>query len=259
VRDKNDTTIIIPTFNRPDFCRRAVESAMAQTQPCRVLVANDGDPLPHEVYEGACYYQTGRADHWYLTVYDAAHRANTPYVTVLCDDDWLEPTFLERCFELMAPDVAFVFTESTVHHRDGTTELHWGSSMRGDGLIRSEIIGDRLLRERRIVTPSCCLYRREDVLRCLMPGGVPGFRNAMKGCANPSGPDHALALFALLYRPSVGYISDPLVNLDAGEQSTTMIELGRDSGCDLHENYDNARLAYHAIREAHRQIGGGRP
>jgi hypothetical protein len=260
MRDPNDTTIIVTTFNRSEMCRRAVDSALAQTQECRVMVANDGDPLPSETYTPACYYPTARADHWYLTVYDAVYRANTPYVTVLCDDDWLEPTFLERCFDLWTDDTAYVFTNSTIHYADGTVMQHWGNELttgtEESGTEESELMGRFLLGQERIITPSCCLYRRDDVLRYLTPGGVPGFINAMPYCHNPSGPDHLMALLPLLHYPKVGYVADPLCNLDGGEQSTTVGELlSDDKGEALRQNYTNSRILYFALREVNKQLG----
>ena len=35
-------TIGIPTFNRPERCQRAIQSALGQSVPCNVLVADDG-------------------------------------------------------------------------------------------------------------------------------------------------------------------------------------------------------------------------
>lgn len=36
------TSIIIPTFNQKDFLAEAIESALAQTTPCEIVVVNDG-------------------------------------------------------------------------------------------------------------------------------------------------------------------------------------------------------------------------
>lgn len=248
--DSNAITVIVPTFNRPEFCRRAVQSVKAQTQPCRIMVANDGDPLTIDVYgEGVCYFPTGRPDHWYLTCYDAVHRANTPYIAILCDDDWLEPTFLEQCVSMLGVDVAYSFCESTVHHASGHTEKHWGWPV-PTGYIDSRQFGDELLRQARIMSPSFCLFRRSDILRCLLPGNVPGMNNHWM--PNPSGPDHMLGLLPLLDYPRVAWICDPLVNLDGGEQSTTIQHLtgGAEKATALKQNYDNARKFYHILREA---------
>lgn len=246
--DPNDITIIIPTYNRPQMVERAIASAKAQTQKARIMVVNDGKPINQP--RGCCFYPTGRADHLYLTVYDAVHRANTPLVAILLDDDWYEPTFLERCVEMLDAETAYVFTQATIRFADGTSRHNW--VMWGETRhIPSKEVGDGLLATTGIITPACCLYRRADVLRDLCPGNVPGFEPAELCTAAPSGPDNLLSMLPLLRYPKVGWIADSLVNLDGGEQSTTIREMtGDDRGAALKHNYDNARTLFRLLRDA---------
>lgn len=240
MHDPNDITVIVVTYNRPDKCRRAVNSIIAQTQPCRVLVANDGSPLPREAYAPACYYQTGRPDHWYLSVYDAIHRSNTPFVTVLCDDDYLQPTFLETCCSLMDDGAGYVVTEAMAVYGEGKVKQNYGFS--GEpSLVDALQFAEYLLGSPGIITPSTCLYRREDALRSLTPGGVPGFISATPWLANESGPDHLMALLPLLWHETVGVVPQPLAVLDGWSESTTVSEYANDGGVMLNQNYSAAR------------------
>lgn len=254
-----DTTIIVVTFNRPDLCKRAVDSALAQTHRCNVEVYNDGyQELPwasEEAYKGVKFVESGRTDHWYASVYEAVYRAVTPYVTVLCDDDWLEPKFVEKCRSRMYEEVAYAFTESIVHLSYGQMR-HWEGDLGESRILTTGYLAGHLMASPKIISPSFALYRRADLLRSLCPGGVPGFRNAMENCHCASGPDLLMALLPLLDYKMVAWIEEPLSNLDGGNQSTTMQAIsGPDLGESLHRNYNDARALFSVLRELKSHLG----
>jgi hypothetical protein len=180
--------------------------------------------------------------------------ANTEYVAVLHDDDWYEPTFISRCVEMMAPDVAYVFTQATIHFPDGTTRPNWGDppAWGPTGYLDSRETGLALALSTAVISPSCVLYRRADLLRCIVPGGAPGLPHNNKFC----GPDLLMCLLPLLDYPRVGWIADPLVNFDGHDESTTIAEMKRDGGKDLQVNYNSARLLYLALRQVRDQLDG---
>jgi hypothetical protein len=254
-----DTTIIIVTFNRPELCKRAVDSALAQTYPCSVEVYNDGcldlGWSYDDKYQRASFTESGRSDHWYASVYDAVYRAQTTYVTVLCDDDWLEPTFIEKCRKKMYDDVAYAFTESVIHLPSGQRR-HWEGELGESRILTADFLAGHLMASPKIISPSFALYRRADLLRALCPGGVPGFRNAMENCHCASGPDLLMALLPLLDYKMVAWIEEPLANLDGGGQSTTMQAItGPDLGESLHRNYNDARALFIVLRELKSHLG----
>jgi hypothetical protein len=105
-------TVVISSRNRPEECRRAVESALAQTRrPARVIVVKNG-PGGREAYSDALAGLLGGLDGngvpvvsllWEPDLSGIAgpinaglRRASTEYVAVLDDDDEWKPNFLEE-------------------------------------------------------------------------------------------------------------------------------------------------------------------
>lgn len=99
-------TIVIPTFNRPALLPRALASALEQTVQAKIIIADDGDiAVTADLLKGECPTEllTGQVEHlctgadnaWsnWKAGYEAAE---TPYVTVLQDDDIVHPCYAER-------------------------------------------------------------------------------------------------------------------------------------------------------------------
>jgi glycosyltransferase involved in cell wall biosynthesis len=77
-----DTTIIIPTQGtRPEMIKEAIASVKAQTVPCELIIADEVGDL--EKFNRA------------------VKKAKGKYILLLCDDDKLDPTFLEKTERLM--------------------------------------------------------------------------------------------------------------------------------------------------------------
>lgn len=180
-------SIVIPTHNRPEMCRKAIASCRSQTVPCEVVVvdsSDDGKGLfrptlhvafvdgveqpPAPVNDFGDYYQRLERDPgllacWYIGV----AQARGEYVTILHDDDWLEPTFVERCVGMMAQDVALVITEGMVRwggKRIDACNLQWPVE---SGHVPSAGVIEALLSMPLTITPACQMMRRGDVLDCL--------------------------------------------------------------------------------------------
>jgi hypothetical protein len=105
-------TVVISSRNRPEECRRAVESALAQTRrPARVIVVKNG-PGGREAYSDALAGLLGGLDGngvpvvsllWEPDLSGIAgpinaglRRASTEYAAILDDDDEWRPNFLEE-------------------------------------------------------------------------------------------------------------------------------------------------------------------
>jgi hypothetical protein len=211
----DDVTVCIPTIpGREALLARAVASARDQA----AVVVNNGD---------------GRVDLAYLNWWQAIYSARTKYVGLLFDDDWYGPTFVARTRERMSDSVAWVATNATIHLEHKTrANIFAEPSATWD---TTEAVG-RLLGMDYTITPSCVLMRREDALGSLLVGGVP----ARKVPIANAGGDVLLLLFSLLGYPSVEWIEDELVNLDGGNQSTTVREMQKGNG-DLINSYRLAK------------------
>ena len=112
-------TIVIPTFNRSAMLRRCIESALAQTQACEVIVVDHGssDDTPAVAASFGDRIRTLRrdVDHGvHFCWLDGVINARGKFVHLNFDDDFLQPTFVEKCMALMSDDVALCFTVAEI-------------------------------------------------------------------------------------------------------------------------------------------------
>jgi succinoglycan biosynthesis protein ExoM len=121
-------TIVMPTYNRPDYIGAAIESALAQTYGDFVLAIGDngGSPLTEGVVrqfdDPRIRYvrhpqNLGAQGNWLELI----RQADSPIVASLHDDDVWEPTFLEQVVPplLDDPSVSMVFTDFWLVDQDG--------------------------------------------------------------------------------------------------------------------------------------------
>lgn len=108
-RRKPRLTIVIPTFNRPQLLPRALRTAINQTAPVRVVVADDGDDIPRtaaildsEEFRGAdvMHCDTGAKTCW-ANWRAGLQAAETPYVAILQDDDVVREDYASRIVDVM--------------------------------------------------------------------------------------------------------------------------------------------------------------
>ena len=144
----DDVTILVTAYNQEAYIEEAIESALQQTLPCRVIVVDDGSAdrsvalakelgvqvvsLPHR---GAV--ETFRA---------AAELVRTEHFLILAGDDCLHEAYVELTLDRMVdPGVGFVYTGA---HYFGAFEgrlpaggfsvarLLWGNYAHGTSLTR---------------------------------------------------------------------------------------------------------------------------
>lgn len=102
-------TIAIPTYKRIDTLREAIDSALAQQgapPPDIVIVDNDGPGAKPAIVRAALSDVRGCRVRYYTNATNIGMFGNwnrsillaeTPWVTILNDDDLLRPDFLQRC------------------------------------------------------------------------------------------------------------------------------------------------------------------
>lgn len=101
---KEKLTIALPVYNRTDFVKSALDSAVKQTVPCSILLIDNNSPhddFKHIVdsYEGfdIKYIKTEETVPQDENFNNCFRYAETPWVTVLHDDDMLHCQFVEYC------------------------------------------------------------------------------------------------------------------------------------------------------------------
>jgi glycosyltransferase involved in cell wall biosynthesis len=215
-------TIVIPTFNRSAMLRRCVESALAQTQVCEVIVVDHGSsddtPAVAASFGDRIRYLRRDVDHGvHFCWLDGVINARGKFVHLNFDDDFLQPTFVERCMALMSDDVALCFTVAEI--RDESTGHKLQECFTGLG--RTGVYSASrfmTLQIKGLVSPGAILLRRQDILDALFVGRVPFAQHEYRGV----GPDWLMSAMATLRYPKVGFIAEPLAVFSAHEGSITV-------------------------------------
>jgi glycosyltransferase involved in cell wall biosynthesis len=241
-------TIVIPTFNRAGMLRRSIESALAQTQACEIVVVDHGSsddtPAVAASFGDRIRYLRRDVDYGvHFCWLEGVLASKGEFVHINFDDDYMLPGFIEKCMALAAPDVAFVMSVASVRDEvSGRTLSHLFADISTTGVhpvrrfMRHQISG--------LVSPCALIIRRKDILDHLYVGGVPFARHEYRGV----GPDWLMSAMATLRYPKFGYVNEPLVIFSSHDGSIT-IDAQRDAARHraLNLAYQQARK-YYAIR-----------
>ena len=113
-----DITIAVTVFNRRKYLRQAVASALDQTAPVRVLVVEDCGPDPgleqfvrQEFGSRLEYLRNPRRRGLFGNWNACLDYCRTPWLSILHDDDYLAPGFVQAMLDLaaQAPDCGLYF------------------------------------------------------------------------------------------------------------------------------------------------------
>src|SRR5436853_6494964 len=100
-------TIAVTVYNRRDYIEQAIETALNQTVPVQVMVVEDCGPdaTLQDFIKGKFgshieYHRNaqrrGLFDNWNACL----ELCRTPWISILHDDDFLDPTFVPAMIEL---------------------------------------------------------------------------------------------------------------------------------------------------------------
>jgi glycosyltransferase involved in cell wall biosynthesis len=185
--------VILPAYNGSRVIRKAIESALAQDVPLRLIVVDDGSSDDSAAV--ARSYGPG------ITVITQANRgvsgarntglaaARAPYVALLDQDDAWQPGKLARQLELIQAhrDVGLVFTDMLLLNGDGTIVEDGflrttppyaaleGQSLGDSAYLLPETLGEAVVRFN-FISPSTVLLRRQAVQE------IGGFDEAFRYC-----------------------------------------------------------------------------
>jgi glycosyltransferase involved in cell wall biosynthesis len=184
-------TAIVPTYNRPELLRQAIASALAQTYDDLVVLVGDngGSPLNEGVVRSfddprVVYVRNADGVSAQRNWLGLIARAETPLVASLHDDDWWEPSYLERTVPLLLedPTVSIAFADYWCVDEVGERLLEhteWLSAHSGrDRLRPGRLDADyaeelRLIAVKGAVQPAyAAVLRRQAVLDTDFPDGI---------------------------------------------------------------------------------------
>ena len=171
---------------------------------------------------------------------DGVIAAAGEFVHINYDDDFIAPTFVEKCMGLMGPDVAFCLSCAEV--RDDTTQktmAYLFGSLGPTGVYPVRRFMSHVING--LVSPGATVLRRKDIIDHLLVGRVPFTSFEYRGV----GPDWLMTAMTTLEYRTFGYVDEPLAVFSAHDGSIT-VDASKDPARaqDFARAYREARLYY---------------
>jgi glycosyltransferase involved in cell wall biosynthesis len=203
----NDVTVLIPTLNRASLLRHTLDSAVAQSTPCRIVVLDDGSTddtkeVCRSFGDSVEYQRNERTLGLFANWNRGLETVDTEFAAIFHDDDVYHPAILGEEAALLRRHPEMVMAHSGCQFIDDegrpqdTHLLAWPTTMRGSD-FRRVLAG---LFSCPVVTPSVML--RTDAIR-----DIGGFDETLRVSGDLA------AWFDIADRGTVGYVPRPLVSV----------------------------------------------
>jgi len=235
-------SIVIPTFNRAKLLERAIESSLNQTYPCEIVVCDHGSrdhtPEVADRFGNRIRYIRRSEDRGPIICWrDGIEQATGEIVHIAYDDDWMDPTFIQKTVAWLHDDVAFVYSNVRIHYEG---REHTKIAFKHPHNVgRTEDILRYLLFTRGPISPSCAIFRRSDALKNLL-SEIPE-ASGVYGRNSGVGEDLLLFMLTALDYPNYVFIPEPLAHFFAHPGSITISAGARGQEKELFDAYKNAR------------------
>jgi len=218
---KYAASIVIPTYNRVSLVKRAIETAIAQTVTCEVVVCDHGssDKTPELVatYKDKVHYvRRDRDSGPFFSWLDGIQHATADYVHLTHDDDWIELNFIERCLNVFSSECAFSLSSALIH-QENEQPLAYRKGSFGTGVHEASKIETLLLGLDLTISPGCAIFRKPEAVKAIMTASGPLATHQYHGV----GADLMLFLLPLLYHSKFGYVNESLAHFSAHDGSIT--------------------------------------
>jgi glycosyltransferase involved in cell wall biosynthesis len=245
-------TILIPTFNRSDYLQEAIESALEQSVSCYIIVCDHGStddtPRVMEKYKGRVEYVRREEDFGpHFCWLDGVLHAKTEFVKILFDDDWLDPAFIEKTLPLMKENVSCVITNANISYENAKGKrVEKSIFYNKTGVFSNFIIRHIILLSGGVISPSCVLFRKEELIDGIYQGRLP-----KKGgnYYHGVGPDMFVMLLGFLRYPRIGFVNEELATFRAHEKSITMDAIKeKDTKNKIQKGYEDTIEYYSFLR-----------
>lgn len=251
-KENSEVTIMIPTFNRSGYLQEAIVSAMNQTYPCQIVVCDHGstDDTPEVMkkYKTEVTYIRREEDFGpHFCWLDGVLHSKTKYVKILYDDDWIEPTFVEKTLALMEDGVSCVITNANISFEEGNSKRVTKSTFfNKTGIFSNFIIKHFILLSGAVISPSCVLFRKEELIDGIYQGKLP-----KKGgnYYHGVGPDMFVMLLGFLRYNKIGFVNEYLTTFRAHDKSITMdAKKEKHKNVEIQNAYEDAIEYYSFLR-----------
>jgi glycosyltransferase involved in cell wall biosynthesis len=174
-------SIIVLSYDRPEYLRVALESVAAQTsRDFEIVIADDCSPGPAvdrvlvefaKRFERFVYVRPDRNVGVVSNILRAVGRSSGRYVTILCDDDAMEPAYVARMCEALEADagatvafcnVGIIDSEGRI---DEPRTVAFGESWGRDGMTTGSFapLWDAALVTRSLQPAMGAVFRKDAV------------------------------------------------------------------------------------------------
>lgn len=242
-------SIVIPTFNRANYLRTAIESALSQSYKCEIVICDHGSTdntqqLVKSYGDSVKYIRREVDNGIHFMWLDGIINASGEYIHLNFDDDWIAPTFVEELLELFYDDVGFVISAVRIIKSNNNEKIEYLNLFK-NGINKKALLEKYLLRPGTILSPGCGIHRKIDLIDILLVGNIPGSKIHYKGV----GPDLLFSLMPFMRYDKFGFVNKPLAFLRSHENSITSDSNNEISKSKKFENaYDEAKIFYLKIK-----------
>lgn len=240
-----NVSIIIPTFNREDYLIECIDSCLSQTHPCEIIVCDHGstDNTPEVIkrYEDKIKYVRRELDSGvHFCWLDGILHASNDLIHLNFDDDWIKPTFIEKCLELFTEDVGCVIAEANIfYEKEQKYSKNLFNLNKNTGVFQVKNLKDYNLKS--LTSPCAGIYRKKILIDNLFVGSIPFTKNDYHGV----GPDILFTLMTCSNYSLYGYVNEPLVIFRSHEKSITIdASLDFQKQFKIDRAYNDARIYF---------------
>jgi glycosyltransferase involved in cell wall biosynthesis len=245
-----NVSIIIPTFNRKLYLKKCIESCLSQTYKSEIIVSDHGSTdgthiLLSEFKNKIRYLRREENLGPHFSWLDGIINAEGEYVHLLYDDDYIKPTFIEKCINLFNEKVGFVFSSAENYSEKDkkVVNIFYNDLGIDEGTYKINKFKNYFLNS--LLTPSAAIFRKKDLIDSIYQGSLPLSKYHYKGV----GPDKFASLLCLLRYKYFGYVKESLSVCVAHVGSITVSsQQDKQKGMQLKKAYEEVNDYYYILK-----------
>lgn len=240
-----EISIVIPTFNRANFLKKCIDSCLDQTQKCEIIVCDHGStdntPEVAKSYGDQIKYVRRELDSGvHFCWLDGILHAKNEFIHINYDDDWIAPSFIEECANLIYDNVACVFTEVQLFD-ESKNEFGRKIFQLED---QSGVFSIKKLKHfnlKYLTSPGAGVFRKQILLDSLFVGNIPFTKNHYHGV----GPDILFSLMSTIDYTHYGFVNKPLAFFRVHENSITIdAQSDKSKAFKIKKAYEDAKIYF---------------